>query len=43
VRVDVEPDPPRLTKGLKLHVPPRLEGKELKEVQAFYRQIWQGR
>jgi len=39
----VDPDPPKLTKGLKLHVASRLEGKELKEVQALYRQIWQGR
>lgn len=43
VRLDVEPDPPRLTKGLKLQVAGRLEGKEFKEVQALYRQIWQGR
>ncbi|MBI2990797.1 MAG: ABC transporter substrate-binding protein, partial [Deltaproteobacteria bacterium] len=43
VRVDVDPDPPKLTKGLKLHVASRMEGKELKEVQALYRQIWQGR
>jgi iron(III) transport system substrate-binding protein len=43
VRVDVDPDPPKLTQGLKLHVAARLEGKELKEVQTLYRQIWQGR
>lgn len=43
VRVDVEPDPPRLTKGLKLHVVKPMEAKELKDVQALYRQIWLGR
>ena len=43
VRSDVDPDPPRLTKGLKLLVVIRPEGKELKDVQALYRQIWQGR
>ena len=43
IRVDVEPDPPRLTKGLKLQVSKQMEAKELKEVQALYRQIWQGR
>jgi len=43
VRVDVDPDPPRLTKGLKLQVAQRAEGKELKDIQALYRQIWQGR
>jgi ABC-type Fe3+ transport system substrate-binding protein len=43
VRTDVDPDPPRLTKGLKLLVTPRAEGKELKDIQALYRQIWQGR
>jgi len=43
VRMDVDPDPPRLTKGLKLQVSKRLVGKELKDVQALYRQIWQGR
>jgi len=43
VRVDVDPDPPRLTKGLKLQVAKRMEGKELKDAQALYRQTWQGR
>ncbi|MGE5816955.1 MAG: ABC transporter substrate-binding protein [Deltaproteobacteria bacterium] len=43
VRTDVDPDPPRLTRGLKLLVAKRAEGNELKEVQALYRQIWQGR
>ncbi|MBI4525107.1 MAG: extracellular solute-binding protein [Deltaproteobacteria bacterium] len=43
VRVDVDPDPPKLTKGLKLQVSKRLHGKELKDVQALYRQIWHGR
>jgi iron(III) transport system substrate-binding protein len=43
VRVDVEPDPPRLTKGLKLKVAQRAEGKELKDIQALYRRVWQGR
>jgi len=43
VRLDVDPDPPRLTKGLKLQVSKRLVGIELKEVQALYRQIWLGR
>ncbi len=43
VRVDVEPDPPRLTKGLKLLVAKRAEGKDLTDIQALYRQIWQGR
>ena len=43
VRVDVEPDPPRLTKGLKLIVHRRMEGKELRDVETLYRQIWQGR
>jgi len=39
----VDPDPPRLTKGLKLQVAKRMEGKELKDAQALYRQTWQGR
>jgi len=43
VRVDVDPDPPRLTRGLKLQVSNRLVGKELKEVQTLYRQVWLGR
>ncbi len=43
VRVDVEPNPPRLTKGLKLVVARRVEGKELREVEALYHQIWEGR
>lgn len=43
VRVDVDPDPPKLTKGLKLQVAKRLEGQEFRDVQALYRQIWQGR
>lgn len=43
VRLDVDPDPPRLTKGLKLQVSKRLVGRELKEVQALYRQVWLGR
>ncbi len=43
VRIDVDPDPPRLTKGLKLQVVKRAEGKELKDIQALYRQVWQGR
>jgi iron(III) transport system substrate-binding protein len=43
VRTDVDPDPPRLTRGLKLVVGKRPEGQELKDVQALYRQIWQGR
>ncbi|MBI4529567.1 MAG: extracellular solute-binding protein [Deltaproteobacteria bacterium] len=43
VRLDVDPDPPRLTKGLKLQVAKRAEGKELKDLQALYRQVWHGR
>lgn len=43
IRIDVDPDPPRLTKGLKLQVAKRMEGKELKEAQALYRQVLQGR
>ncbi len=43
VRTDVEPDPPRITKGLKLLPVEPLEGVELKDVQALYRQIWAGR
>ncbi len=43
VRADVEADPPRLTKGLKLRVAKNLEGKELTDAQALFRQIWQGR
>ncbi len=43
VRIDVEPAPPRLTKGLKLVVHHRMEGKQLRDVEALYRQIWEGR
>lgn len=43
VRLDVEPEPARLTKGLKLRVAKRQEGKEQREVQALFRQVWQGR
>ena len=43
VRVDVEADPPKLTRGLDLQVARRLEGKEFSDVQALYRQVWQGR
>lgn len=43
VRVDVDPDPPRLTKGLKLHVTYTLRGKHRKEVVDLYRQVWEGR
>jgi iron(III) transport system substrate-binding protein len=43
IRVDVEPNPPRLTKGLKLQVQPPLEGQEQKDAIALYKQIWEGR
>lgn len=43
VRTDVDADPPRLIKGLKLHVAKSMEGNELAEVQALFRQVWQGR
>ncbi len=43
VRVDVDPDPPRLTKGLKLHVVYTLRGKQQKEMVDLYRQVWEGR
>jgi iron(III) transport system substrate-binding protein len=43
VRVDVDPDPPRLTKGLKLHVIYTLHGGKRKEVANLYKQIWEGR
>lgn len=42
-REDVDPDPPRLTKGLKLKVVDPKRGSELKKVKAQYLQIWQGR
>lgn len=43
VRVDVDANPPRLTKGLKLHVVYALHGKHQKEITALYRQVWEGR
>jgi iron(III) transport system substrate-binding protein len=43
VRTDVDPDPPRLTKGLKLQIQNRLLGKEKKETTKLYRQVWEGR
>jgi len=30
-------------RGLDLQVAKRLEGKEFSDVQALYRQVWQGR
>ncbi|MBI4523764.1 MAG: extracellular solute-binding protein [Deltaproteobacteria bacterium] len=43
VRIDVDPDPPKLTKGLKLKIAQRLQGREFRDIQALYRQVWQGR
>lgn len=43
VRIDVDPDPPRITKGLKLLLVEPLERTQFKDIQALYRQIWAGR
>lgn len=43
VRVDVNANPPRLTKGLKLHVVYALHGKNQKTIKDLYKQVWEGR
>ena len=43
MRVDVNANPPRLTKGLKLHVVYALHGKNQKTIKDLYKQVWEGR
>lgn len=43
VREDVDANPPRLTKGLKLKVVYALRGTGAKEIKDLYKQVWEGR
>ncbi|HWP35520.1 MAG TPA: extracellular solute-binding protein [Thermodesulfobacteriota bacterium] len=43
VRSGLYPDPPRLLEGQQLKLQPPLEGEALRQAQALYRQVFQGR